>query len=117
MQIRSIDDLQTAKEAGLAQIYPDRPKILVGMATCGLAAGAQKVYDLLRKKAQKEHWDGVMEKTGCIGFCYQEPLVDVILPGSPRVTYARMTPDLAESLWAELAAGQLPEKPGWTWTT
>ncbi len=110
MQIKSINDLQKAKEAGLAQLYPEKPKILVGMATCGLAAGAQRVYDLLHKKAQKEHWNGVVEKTGCIGFCYQEPLVDVILPGTPRVTYARVTPDLAESLWADLAAGQLPEK-------
>ena len=40
MQIKSIDDLQKAQGMGLAQLYPDKPKILVGMATCGLAAAA-----------------------------------------------------------------------------
>jgi NADH:ubiquinone oxidoreductase subunit F (NADH-binding)/(2Fe-2S) ferredoxin/Pyruvate/2-oxoacid:ferredoxin oxidoreductase delta subunit len=109
MQIKSIDDLHTAKGAGLAQLYPDRPKILVGMATCGLAAGAQRVYDLLHQKAQQEHWDGVVEKTGCIGFCYKEPLVDAIFPGKPRITYGDVTPAMAGDLWKELAAGRLPE--------
>ena len=110
MLIKSIDDLQKAKGAGLAQLYPDKPKILVGMATCGLAAGAQRVYDLFQKKAQQAHWDGVVEKTGCIGFCFKEPLVDAIWPGKPRVTYEKVTPELAGALWEELAAGQLPEK-------
>ncbi|MBI4796416.1 MAG: 4Fe-4S binding protein [Deltaproteobacteria bacterium] len=110
MQITSIDDLQKAKGVGLAQLYPDKPKILVGMATCGLAAGAQKVYDFLSKKAQDAHWGGVVEKTGCIGFCYKEPLVDAILPGQPRVTYEQVTPEIAGALWEELAAGKIPEK-------
>ena len=110
MQIKSIDDLQQAKGTGLAQLYPDKPKILVGMATCGLAAGAQRAYDLLLQKAQQEHWEGMVEKTGCIGFCYKEPLVDAILPGKPRITYAEVTPEIAGALWEELAAGRLPEK-------
>jgi NADH:ubiquinone oxidoreductase subunit F (NADH-binding)/NAD-dependent dihydropyrimidine dehydrogenase PreA subunit/(2Fe-2S) ferredoxin len=110
MQISGIDDLQKAKGEGLVQLYPDKPKILVGMATCGLAAGAQKVYDLLNKKAQEAHWDGVVEKTGCIGFCYKEPLVDAILPGKPRITYEKVNPEIAGALFEELAAGKLPEK-------
>ena len=109
MEIKNIADLQKAKAAGLAQLYPNKPKILVGMATCGLAAGAQQVYDLLHKKAQQAHWDGVVEKTGCIGFCYKEPLVDIIFPGKPRVTYQEVTPEIGESLWEELAAGRIPE--------
>ena len=110
MQIKNIDDLQKVKGLGLAQLYPDKPKILVGMATCGLAAGAQRVYDLLNQKAQQAHWDGVVEKTGCIGFCYKEPLLDAILPGKPRITYAEVTPEIAGGLWEELSAGKIPEK-------
>ncbi len=110
MQITNKEDLQKAKGVGLAQLYPDKPKILVGMATCGLAAGAQRVFDLLHKKAQQEHWEGVVEKTGCIGFCYKEPLVDAIFPGKPRVTYEEVTPEIAGALWEELAAGRIPEK-------
>jgi NADH:ubiquinone oxidoreductase subunit F (NADH-binding)/(2Fe-2S) ferredoxin len=110
MQIRTLDDMQAAKALGLAQIYPAKPKILVGMATCGLAAGAQKVYDALHRQAQQQHWDGAVEKTGCIGFCYKEPLVDVILPGKPRLTYEQVTPEMAAALFEEVAAGQIPEK-------
>ena len=76
MQINTIDDLQKAKGEGLIQLYPDKPKILVGMATCGLAAGAQRVYDLLKGKAQQAHWDGVVEKTGCHNLtCFRKKLV------------------------------------------
>ncbi len=108
MQIKSIEDLHREKAAGLARLYPPTTKILVGMATCGLAAGAQRIYDLLKHKAHASHWDGTVEKTGCIGFCYKEPLVDVVMPGKPRVTYELMTTDLAAKLWEELAAGQIP---------
>ena len=110
MQIKSIEDLHREKAAGLARLYPSTPKILVGMATCGLAAGAQRIYDLLQHKAHASHWDGTVEKTGCIGFCYKEPLVDVIIPGKPRLTYELMTQDLAAKLWEELAAGQIPKE-------
>jgi NADH:ubiquinone oxidoreductase subunit F (NADH-binding)/Pyruvate/2-oxoacid:ferredoxin oxidoreductase delta subunit/(2Fe-2S) ferredoxin len=110
MQIRTFEDMQTAKGLGLARLYPDKPKILVGMATCGLAAGAQRVFDSLHQQAQRQHWDGVVEKTGCIGFCYKEPLVDVILPGVPRLTYEQVTPEIAGALFEEVAAGQIPEK-------
>ena len=47
MQIKSIEALHRKKAAGLARFYPPTPKILVGMATCGLAAGAQRIFDLL----------------------------------------------------------------------
>jgi NADH:ubiquinone oxidoreductase subunit F (NADH-binding)/Pyruvate/2-oxoacid:ferredoxin oxidoreductase delta subunit/(2Fe-2S) ferredoxin len=109
MQIANLEDLQRTKEAGLNQLYPSRPKILVGLATCGLAAGAQRIFDLLQKKAHETHWPGTVEKTGCIGFCYKEPLVDVILPGQPRLTYELMSPESALKLWEELSAGQIPE--------
>jgi NADH:ubiquinone oxidoreductase subunit F (NADH-binding)/Pyruvate/2-oxoacid:ferredoxin oxidoreductase delta subunit len=109
MKIRNLEALQDVKKAGLAALYPPKPKILVGMATCGLAAGAQQIYDLLRHKAQDEGWDGVVEKTGCIGFCYKEPLVDLIWPNSPRLTYELMTPEAVEAFWEEMRASRYPE--------
>jgi hypothetical protein len=110
MKITNLEDLQQVKDAGLASLYPPKPKILVGMATCGLAAGAQPVYDLLRRKAEAAGWDGVVEKTGCIGFCYKEPLVDLIWPASPRLTYELMTPKAVESFWEEMNSIRYPEK-------
>jgi len=110
MQIKTLEDLQAAKSLGLSQLYPDKPKILVGMATCGLAAGAQRVFDTLHKLAHQEHWNGVVEKTGCIGFCFKEPLVDIIQPGQPRLTYEQVNEEVATALFEEVAAGQIPEK-------
>lgn len=110
MQIKTLEDLQAAKSLGLSQLYPDKPKILVGMATCGLAAGAQRVFDTFHKLAQQEHWPGVVEKTGCIGFCFKEPLVDLIQPGQPRLTYEQVNPETAAALFGEIAAGRVPER-------
>lgn len=82
---------------------------MVGMATCGLAAGAQPVYELLKGKAQKIGWDGIIERTGCIGFCHKEPLLHIIIPGKPRLTYEHVDEKVAEKIWEELIEGNIPE--------
>ncbi|MBM4283786.1 MAG: 4Fe-4S dicluster domain-containing protein [Deltaproteobacteria bacterium] len=110
MQITTLTDLEAVKARGLAQLYPEKPKILVGMATCGMAAGAQRVLETLQKRAQQLHWDGAVEKTGCIGFCYEEPLVDLIIPGQPRLTYARVDQEFAAEMMTAVAAGTVPEE-------
>ena len=81
MKINSIADLETLRAAGLASLYPDRLKITVGMATCGRAAGADAVYQLLQQYMNERGLDAILATTGCIGYCQQEPLVDVRLPG------------------------------------
>ncbi|MBI5586039.1 MAG: FAD-dependent oxidoreductase [Deltaproteobacteria bacterium] len=87
--------------------YPDRTKILVGLATCGLSAGAGKVYQALQEEIKNTGADLMVEKTGCIGYCQREPLVDVIQPGHPRLTYERMTPERAGELIRCLVRGGL----------
>ncbi len=110
MKIRNLEDLKQAKEAGLAKLYPAaQSKILVGMATCGLTAGARKVFDFFRERARVSNWEGTVEKTGCIGLCYEEPLVDLVLPGKPRLTYRQVNPDVAGKIWEDLTAGKMPE--------
>jgi len=98
-------DLQTIADRGEATLYPPRARIAVGMATCGIAAGAQPVYDALVEEVASRNLDVAITRTGCIGFCQQEPLVDVRLPGRPRITYGQMTPDKARSIVADLANG------------
>jgi NADH:ubiquinone oxidoreductase subunit F (NADH-binding)/(2Fe-2S) ferredoxin len=78
------------------------------MATCGRAAGAVAVHKTLRDEADARGLDLMLVATGCIGYCQQEPLVDVALPGRDRVLYARMTPDRARGLIAAVAEGELP---------
>ncbi len=54
------------------------PRILIGMASCGMAAGAQQVYDKLAELRRADHLEVQIKKTGCNGMCYREPLAEVI---------------------------------------
>ena len=80
MKIRSLERLEDIKQQGLALTYPDQVKIMVGMATCGISAGADKVYEALKAKISELGLDVALEMTGCIGYCQREPLVDVVYP-------------------------------------
>ncbi len=66
-------------------------KILVGMASCGIAAGAADVYAALEKKIAEAKLPIELEKTGCVGACYREPLVEIMMPGLPTVMYGDVT--------------------------
>jgi NADH-quinone oxidoreductase subunit F len=108
MKVRTRSDLEKLSAAGRATLYPSRLKISVGMATCGLATGADAVYNALRDEATARGLDLALVASGCIGYCQQEPLVDVRTPDRGRVLYARVTPDRARDLIAALAEGELP---------
>jgi NADH:ubiquinone oxidoreductase subunit F (NADH-binding)/Pyruvate/2-oxoacid:ferredoxin oxidoreductase delta subunit/(2Fe-2S) ferredoxin len=108
MSVRTCSDLETLWAEGLASLYPSRLRISVGMATCGLATGAADVYDALQAEAAARGLELMLVATGCLGYCQQEPLVDVRVPGQGRVLYARVTPDHARDLISALAAGELP---------
>jgi len=108
MKVHTRSDLEKLRAEGLSTLYPSRPRIGVGMATCGLATGAAEVYDALRDEAAARGLDLMLIATGCLGYCQQEPLVDVTLPGQSRVLYAHTTAERARALIAALAAGELP---------
>jgi len=108
VKVRTRFDLAILRSEGLSSLYPQGLRISVGMATCGLAAGAGAVYDALREEADRLGLDLMLVATGCIGYCQKEPLVDVRMPGSGRLLYARVTPDSARHMIAELADGKLP---------
>ncbi|MDI6852419.1 MAG: NADH-ubiquinone oxidoreductase-F iron-sulfur binding region domain-containing protein [Deltaproteobacteria bacterium] len=102
MKISSLTQLMAVKEKGLAQTYPNKIKLMVGLATCGISAGADEVYRCLSQKLAEAGLDVVLAKTGCIGFCQKEPLVDVVYPGKVRLTYQSMTPEKAAELVSSL---------------
>ena len=107
MKITSLEQLKEIKEQGLALTYPDKIKIMVGMATCGISAGADKVWKALEEKIAELKLDAVLEKTGCIGFCQKEPLVDVVYPKKVRISYQAMTPQKAEALVEAIKNGEV----------
>lgn len=78
------------------------PRIVVGMATCGIAAGADAVKDAILDELYKLGIDNVeVVKTGCIGICKLEPVVEVIMPGEEKVTYVKMSATKARRMVRE----------------
>ncbi|HEY9071669.1 MAG TPA: NADH-quinone oxidoreductase subunit NuoF [Candidatus Ozemobacteraceae bacterium] len=69
---------------------PAKTVVYVGLGTCGLASGGQKVWDRLEERKSKGEIDVVLKKTGCIGYCQQEVMVDVKKPGKPRVSFSNV---------------------------
>ncbi len=69
--------------------------VKVGMSTCGVAAGADKVYDVLEEELKKREIDIVLKRCGCLGMCFAEPLVEVCIEGMPTVIYGKVTPQIA----------------------
>ena len=66
--------------------------VLVGMATCGISAGARPVMKTFEEEVNSNGLSGVIVKqTGCIGFCSLEPIVEIRVPGREKVTYVKMT--------------------------
>ncbi|MFU8771795.1 MAG: NADH-ubiquinone oxidoreductase-F iron-sulfur binding region domain-containing protein [Anaerolineales bacterium] len=114
MQFDSFPELVKLRRTGEANLFPQQIKITVGAATCGLAAGAEEVYQALDKRIQQRGLDVHLSRTGCLGCCQREPLVDVRLPGFGRVIFAQMTQARARALVDKLAQGEL--LTDWAWT-
>jgi len=77
------------------------PQIIIGLGTCGLAAGGKAVLTAIEAELAKHKLDIKVKSTSCIGMCEKEVLVDIILPGQPRITYANVTPDTVPTLISE----------------
>jgi NADH:ubiquinone oxidoreductase subunit F (NADH-binding)/(2Fe-2S) ferredoxin len=91
--IKTIADLDRLASAGNTTLYPKGLKILVGSATCGLAMGAKKVEEAAIATVKKYKADAAVKRTGCIGFCSREPLLDLVIPNGPRISFGNMTPE------------------------
>ncbi len=93
MKIQSLEDLKTIRQEARGSIYhPDAIKVNIGMASCGIAAGAQASFDKAAAFFAGDKGIAICQ-TGCIGFCEQEPLVEIFTDGKPRVIYKNITED------------------------
>ncbi|MEW5724466.1 MAG: NADH-ubiquinone oxidoreductase-F iron-sulfur binding region domain-containing protein [Thermodesulfobacteriota bacterium] len=106
MRIPSRTDLENLARAGRERLASPRPRLAVGMSSCGLAAGSGEVFAALSAAAGDQ---ALLVQTGCLGFCGAEPLVDLTLPGKGRVVYGPFSPELAEEFWAEAKEGRFYE--------
>ena len=100
-------DLDALAQSGQATLYPTRLKILVGSASCGVAMGAPNVEAAARRAVEELRLDAIVSRTGCIGFCAKEPLLDLVLPNGPRVSYPHMTPKKTRALLEGYCQGNL----------
>ncbi|HHX51654.1 MAG TPA: (2Fe-2S) ferredoxin domain-containing protein [Clostridia bacterium] len=81
---------ETTKKMGVRE-EGDKVNIIVGMGTCGIAAGAREVMLAILDEVSKRNLTNVtVTQTGCIGMCAQEPLVEVDVPGKPKMIYGKM---------------------------
>ena len=89
-------------EVNLRRDTTDDTRVLVGMATCGIAAGARPVMTAFVEEVKKRQIKNVMvTQTGCIGICKLEPVVEIVAPGLEKVTYIKMTAEKAARVVAE----------------
>jgi NADH-quinone oxidoreductase subunit F len=91
-----------------AMLNSPRPRILIGTATCGMAAGAEDILQALSKELERNNIKADIMQVGCIGLCYAEPLIEVIKPGKPSVFYGNLTPELVAEIVRDWLAGDNP---------
>lgn len=114
--MKSLAELQeirnrTLNQVNLRQEREDGIRVVVGMATCGIAAGARPVLNAFLKEVEKRNLTNVtVTQTGCIGMCRLEPIVEVYVPGKEKVTYIKMTEEKAARIVAEHIINNQPVK-------
>ncbi|MBQ2971055.1 MAG: (2Fe-2S) ferredoxin domain-containing protein [Eubacteriales bacterium] len=97
--MKSLAELQAIRdkakfELNMRKENPNAVKVLVGMATCGIAAGARPVLNAFTEEVAKRNLQDVtITQTGCIGICQFEPVVEIEIPGEDKITYVKMTPE------------------------
>ena len=106
--MKSIADLKAIRDKMQAQIVlrdnkdaEQETRIGVGMATCGISAGARPVFNtLVDEVAQRNLKNVKVTRSGCLGMCALEPIVEVFVPGQEKVTYVHIDPDKARNIIA-----------------
>ncbi len=106
--MKSLAELEAIRKATLNRINlrtendSETTRVVVGMATCGIAAGARPVMLAFMDEIAKRQLNNVtVSQTGCIGMCRLEPMVDVIVPGKDKVTYVHVKPEMVSRIVAE----------------
>ena len=112
--MKSLEELKAIREKmqvqmNLRQDDPDAIRVVVGMATCGIAAGAKPVLNAFLEQVQMHNLKNVtVSQTGCIGVCRLEPIVEVYVPGEEKTTYVKMKPEMVSKIVQEHLVNRKP---------
>lgn len=115
--MKSLEELRAIRERVQNQVSMRaedhaHTRVVVGMATCGIASGARPVLTALSNLVQEKKLTNrvAVTQTGCIGLCQYEPIVEVMEPGKPKITYIKMNPEkAAEVVERHLIGGHVVE--------
>lgn len=105
--MKSLQELSALRDKmrsqiGLREDNDSEIRIVVGMATCGIAAGAREIMNEILKEISKRNLQNVkVVQTGCIGVCRLEPIVEIYAPKSEKVTYVKVTPEKVSRIISE----------------
>ena len=105
--MKSLAELQAIRDKARAAVNirenaEAETRVLVGMATCGIAAGAKPVMAAILDEIERRNLHNItVAQTGCIGVCRLEPIVEVYVPGEEKVTYVKMDPDKVPTIVGE----------------
>ncbi|MCK5008872.1 MAG: (2Fe-2S) ferredoxin domain-containing protein, partial [Deltaproteobacteria bacterium] len=110
MKVKNLRDFNTLKGYGEQLLRPPSVRIQVGTAPCGISKGAMDVVKKLKQEIERQDVDATVIPVGCIGICYQEPIIEVISPEKPKLTYGRITIDKVPSLVKAIAKGKALKK-------
>lgn len=113
--MKSLKELEEIRNKTLSQIdirkKDDGIRIVVGMATCGIAAGARPVLNAFVDEVGKRKLsDVIVSQTGCIGACRLEPMVEIYTPGREKVTYVKVSPSMVSKIVTEHIVNGTPVK-------
>jgi NADP-reducing hydrogenase subunit HndB len=112
--MKSIQELESIRQLTLDKMnlrnaYKDGVRVVVGLATCGIAAGAKPVIEAFENEVKERGLNNVMVlQTGCIGMCRLEPMVEVFFPGKEKVTYCKVTPEQVKRIVSDHLVGGEP---------
>lgn len=101
LNMKTLEELKEIRErmqgqVGVRSESSTQTRVVVGMATCGIASGARPVLTAFSDAVQTKNLTNIsVTQTGCIGLCQYEPIVEVMEPGKEKVTYIKMTPEKA----------------------
>ncbi|MGC1405021.1 MAG: (2Fe-2S) ferredoxin domain-containing protein [Thermodesulfobacteriota bacterium] len=110
-KLKSIEELKKVREEAKKDLMTrvqTGTRIIIGMGTCGIAAGAREVMQNVLKELDTRHIEAHVETVGCVGMCAKEPLVDIEQAGKARVRYGNITAEKVSRLIEEhLIRGQV----------
>ena len=96
-KINNLEELKKLREKSITDTAARKEgkfRVIIGLGTCGIAAGGRKIMEAAMEEISKRGLKDVsVETTGCIGMCRNEPLMDIVRPGEPRVTYGNLKPE------------------------